>query len=114
MGSTFNFQSEIHGQGHVFGDHAHQENRFGNALDAEERRQLVEELVQEVRVHAAELPDPDEMIATADEFDTELRRDEPRRGSLRQLVNNLTLGAAGVTAVAEAVDKIRRALGLGT
>jgi hypothetical protein len=38
------------------------------------------------------------LISTADELDTELRWDKPHRAILRRLVNNLTLGAAGVTA----------------
>jgi hypothetical protein len=113
MSSNFNFYDEVHGKGHVFGDHADVDNRFGVSLDAGERRQLVQELVREIRTHEGELSDPDRLISTTDELDTELRRDEPRRGTLRRLVNNLTLGAAGVTAVAEAVDKVRKALGLG-
>ena len=113
MGSNFNFHGEVHGQGHIFGDHGRVENRFGAILEAEERRRLVEELVEEIKAHESELPDPDELISTTEELDTELNRDEPHPGILRRLVNNLTLGAAGVTAVAEAVDKVRKALGLG-
>lgn len=112
MGSNFNFHDQVHGQGHIFGDHAHQENRFGAALEAEDRHQLLEELLQDIRTHEAELPNPDGLVAAADELDTELRQDEPDPGTLRRLVNKLTLSAAGVTAVAEAVDKLRRALGL--
>jgi hypothetical protein len=113
MGSNFNFHGEVHGQGHIFGDHGRIENRFGPTLEAEGRRRLVEELVQEIKAHELELPDPDGLICTTEELDTELDRDEPHRGTLRRLVNNLTLGAAGVIAVAEAVDKVRKALGLG-
>jgi hypothetical protein len=109
--STFNFRDQVHADRSNFGDHGHVDNRVG--VQVEEWRQLVEVLVQEVRAHAAELPDPDGLIATAGELDTELRRDDPRRGMLRRLVNSLTVGAAGVIAVAEAVDKIRKALGLG-
>jgi len=113
MGSNFNFHREVNGQGHIFGDHGRIENRFGATLEAEERRLLIEELVQEIKAHESELPDPDGLISRTEELDTELHRDEPHRGILRRVVNNLTLGAAGVTAVAEAVDKVRKALGLG-
>lgn len=75
--SNFNFFDQIHGQSHIFGDHAHQENRFGAALEAEERHQLLEELFQEIRAHEAELPNPDGLISTADELATELRQGEP-------------------------------------
>jgi hypothetical protein len=113
MGSNFNFHGKVDGQGHIFGDHGRIENRFGATLEAEERRRLVEELVQEVKAHESELPDPDGLLSTTEELGAELHRAEPRRGILRRLVNNLVLGAAGVTAVAEAVDKVRKALGLG-
>jgi hypothetical protein len=113
MGSNFNFRGEVHGQGHIFGDHGRIENRFAATLEAEERRRLVEELVQEIKAHEAELPDPDGLLSTTEELDTELDRGEPHQGTLRRLVNHLIVGAAGVTAVAEAVDKICKALGLG-
>ena len=113
MGSNFNFHGEVHGQGHIFGDHGRIENRFGATSEAEERRRLVEELVDEIKAHESELLDPDGLISTTEELDNELHRGEPHRGILRRLVNNLIVGAAGVTAVAEAVDKVRKALGLG-
>jgi hypothetical protein len=113
MGSNFNFHGEVHGQGQVFGDHGRIENRFGATLEAEERRRLVGELVREIKAHESELPDPNGLLSTTEELDTELHRGEPHRGTVRRLMNNLIVGAAGVTAVAEAVDKVREALGLG-
>lgn len=112
MGSTFNFRGQVHADRSNFGDYGRVDNRVGS-LQVEELRQLIKELVQEARTHAADIPDPDGLVSTAGELDTELRRDEPRRGVIRRLVRDLTLGAAGVVAVAEAVEKIRTALGIG-
>lgn len=112
MGSNYNFHGPVQGQGHIFGDDARQENRFNAPPLAEERHRLIEELLQQISDHAADLRNHNELTATAEELDAELRQDEPRPGTLRRLVTNLTLGATGVTAVAEAVEKLRTALNL--
>jgi Family of unknown function (DUF5955) len=113
MGSNYNFLDQVHGQGHIFGDYGRQENRFKTSPQTEEPHRLIEELIQEIRAYASQLPDPDELTSTAGQLQTELSEDEPNQGTLRRLLTNITLGAAGVTAVAEAVDKLREALNLG-
>lgn len=113
MSSNYHFLDQVHGQGHIFGDHGRQENRFKTSPQTEEQHRLIEELIQEIRAYASQLPDPEELTSTAGQLQTELSEEEPNQGTLRRLLTNLTLGAAGVTAIAEAVDKLRKALNLG-
>ena len=113
MSINYNFRDQVHGQGHIFGDHGRQENRFNTSSQTEEQHRLIEELIGEIRAYASELPDPDELTSTAGQLQTELSEDRPNQGTLRRLVTNLTLGAAGVAAIADAVDKLRKALNLG-
>jgi hypothetical protein len=110
MGDSYNIENLSNVEGLQMGPDGVQVNNFG-AARAEQRR-LVEELIRQARSHARELAAPDALTSTAAELETELDREEPREGRLRDLLGRLTMAAGGVTAVAEAVDKVRQAIGL--
>jgi Family of unknown function (DUF5955) len=111
MGDKYNIKSIDNVQGLQIGSGGSQVNNFRTVSRAEQR-QLVEELVRQARAHAGELTAPEKLESAAVELDTELGRDEPRESRLRSLLGRLTVAAGGVTAVAEAVSKVRQAIGL--
>jgi polyhydroxyalkanoate synthesis regulator phasin len=109
MGDSYNIENLSNVEGLQMGADGIQVNYFGARA---EQRRLVEELIRQARSHSRELAAPDVLTSTAAELDTELDREEPREGRLRDLLGKLTMAAGGVTAVAEAVDKLRQAIGL--
>jgi hypothetical protein len=111
VGDEYHIENLHNVQGLQMGRGGSQKNYF-HAAPRAEQRQLVEELVRQTRAHASELAEPEELALAAAELDSELDRDEPRAGKLQSLLDRLARAAGGVTAVAEAVSDVRRAIGL--
>ncbi|AZP19290.1 hypothetical protein EJC51_26395 [Streptomyces aquilus] len=74
--------------------------------EAAELRQRLDDLRGLLVQYAAALPDPDQLRDDTDQLDAQLQRERPNRTVVRGLLDSLTAGAGGVSAVASAVSTV--------
>jgi uncharacterized membrane protein YccC len=74
-----------------------------NALELQRR---IEELQQQIAQYAAALPDATQLREVTETLSTQLQQGQPNRTVVRSLLDSLTAGAGGVSAVLSAVNGV--------
>ncbi|MFC9843927.1 hypothetical protein ACFWFF_10460 [Streptomyces sp. NPDC060223] len=75
----------------------------GQSPDTLELQRRIEELQRLLTQHAAALPDAERLRQVTQELGNQLQDPQPNRTVVRSLLDSLTAGAGGVTAVLTAV-----------
>ncbi|MET9381004.1 DUF5955 family protein [Streptomyces sp. NPDC002928] len=112
-GGDFSFHgNEISGGTINHGQYVqHYQGYGGESQDAVELRRRLDELQRLLVQYAAVLPDADRLREDTEELGTQLQRERPNRSAVRGLLDSLTAGAGGVSAVLAAVTGLTQFVG---
>ncbi|MEU6373465.1 DUF5955 family protein [Streptomyces sp. NPDC046909] len=81
-------------------------NYYGTGDDTSELTRSIDELQLRITQYAAALPDPGQLRELTEALSGQLRQGQPNRTVLRSLLDSLTAGAGGVSAVVTAVSGV--------
>lgn len=72
-----------------------------------EAAELLDEIIRRLELHHDSVPDPEGVLESAQAARSELAAPSPRWQVVRGLLRGVAAGVAGISALAEAVDKVQ-------